>query len=162
MKTEPVLQLPVVIAVKASVASESTARDRDMRLQPKSRGQLHNSMHKELLQPAVTVRASPPLWRGDSGASAPGGTERTGPRAASAAQRCASYRLPLSFPPAVPGGTVRDPAALARGRSGALGTTGLERAASVSELAGHVPLLDAVSTGRRALHAGQVRGLGHL
>lgn len=58
----------------------------------------------------------------------------------------AAYRLPVSFSPPVPGGAVGRTAALAGRRSGALGAAGLLRAAAGSDLAEHLPSLDAVTT----------------
>lgn len=58
------------------------------------------------------------------------------------------YRLPVSFSPPEPRGAVGDTAALAGRRSGALGAVALQRGPSVSSLAEHIPLLDAVATRR--------------
>lgn len=70
-----------------------------------------------------------------------------------------AYRLPVPFSPPVPGGALGDPAALAGCRSGALGAAALQRAPSVSDLAEHLPSLDAVAARCRALETGQERGL---
>lgn len=59
---------------------------------------------------------------------------------------CSAHRLPVSFPPAVPGGAGGETAALARWWSGTLGAAALLRDPLVSGLAEDLPLLDAITT----------------
>lgn len=59
---------------------------------------------------------------------------------------CSAHRLPVCFPPAVPGRAAGDPAALTRRWSGTLGAAALLWDPLVSSLAEDLPLLDAVTT----------------